>query len=91
MELIDQSDNMYYKIKDTKYDGNCFFLAVNYGLQTIDVQKSDNNSVEKFVNEVRTLISNDASQNNYDAYKERYVNLKTYYDNIVSQLKERTG
>ena len=61
--------NKDYKILNPPGDGDCFFKSVSWGLQTIKKYVS--------VEELRTLVSNKATQELYNTYK------LLYQDNVL--------
>ena len=71
--------NNNYNIQDTKYDGNCFFIAVKYALETINEIVS--------VKELREILSQDISFAQYEEYKYLYNTLKSNYNNLLEEVK----
>lgn len=79
MNNLEQPDYMNYKIKETVPDGNCFFQAVSFALNSVNNPKS--------IKDIRELLSIEVDQNIYNIYKENYNNFKAKLDNFNTQIE----
>ena len=71
-----------YDIIDTKYDGNCFFSMVKLALEE--------NGQETTIDEMRDILSQNATDALFENYKLRYDNLIDEEKKISQELKNIT-
>ena len=69
--------NNNYNIIDTKYDGNCFFLAVSYGLKKIGINVT--------VTTMREILVGEITIDLFATYKENYINFSTNLKDIIKE------